>query len=87
MYKCLEKVKRDKTDLKSTLKANKSIIVYFNKDKTYSQLHNYARNYFQIPDSTKTFIAAYKGNSLEDSFESLHYYALKHTDKKKAILL
>ena len=85
--KCLEKVKRNKTDLKYTLKANKSITVNFNKDTTYSQLYNYARNHFQIPDSTKTFIAAYKGNSLEDSFETLHCYALKHADKKKAVLL
>ena len=83
--KCLEKVKRNKTDLKYTLKANKSITVDFNKGTTYSQLHNYARNHFQIPDSTKTFIAAYKGNSLEDSFETLNSYALKHADKKKKL--
>ena len=85
--KCLEKVKRNKTDLKYTLKANKSITVDFNKDTTYSQLRNYARNHFQIPDSTKTFIAAYKGNSLEDSFETLRSCALKHADKKKSVLL
>ena len=84
--KCMGKAKK-RSQYKYTLKANKSITVDFSKDATYQQIHDHARTIFQIPDSTKSFIGAYKVDTLEETFATLYHYALSQKDKKKSILL
>lgn len=59
--KCIKKAK-NRYQYKYTLKANKTITADFSKDATYQQIHDHARNICYIPDSTKTFIGAYKGD-------------------------
>ena len=82
----MEKAK-DRSQYKYTLKVNKSIAVDFSKDATYQQIHDNPRTIFQIPDSTKTFVGACKGDTLEETFATLYHYSLSQKDKKKSILL
>ena len=72
---------------KFKLKTKQSIIKFVPRDKSYDDIHLLAREHFNIPNSTQTFLGEYNGKNISETFENIEIYALARKEKKMKIQL
>ena len=67
---------------KFRLKTKQSIVKFIPRDKNYDDIHLLAREYFNIPKSTHTFLGEYIGKNISKTFENIETYALAKKRRK-----
>ena len=69
------------------LKTKQGIVKFVPRDKGYDDIHLLAREHFNIPKSTQTFLGEYNGKNISETFENIETYALAKKEKKMRIQL
>ena len=72
---------------KFRLKTKQSIVKFIPRDKNYDDIHLLAREDFNIPKSTQTFLGEYNGKNISETFENIETYTLAKKEKKMRIQL
>ena len=69
------------------LKTKLDIVKLVLRDKGYDDIHLLAREHFNIPKGTQTFLGEYNGKNISETFENIETYALAKKEKKMKIQL
>ena len=66
---------------KFRLKTKQSIVKFIPRDKNYDDIHLLAREDFNIPKSTQTFLGEYNGKNISETFENRNICSRKKEKK------
>ena len=66
-------------------KRNKHFTSDCSRNATYNELHQKAREYYHILESSETYLTTFYDKKIETGFKDLRTYALAQREKKKAI--
>ena len=67
---------------KFKLKTKQSIVKFVPRNKSYDDIHLLAREHFNTPKSTQSFLGEYNGKNTSETFENIETYTLAKKRRK-----
>ena len=67
------------------MKLNKGFAEDIDREATYDDIHELCRTYFNVPESTNTYLGLYNGKKVEDQFTTVENFAKLQNDKKNGL--